>query len=134
MVLNILPQWRSVVKLVKNGAGITSLKIFNGYVEQNKKTHQYVHFRCGRMHINKSLKKIGESYKLQPSLLKREMEYDEINEDTWEDEENDWLPYVKDDVLSTAFCYARYTMGMENLTNFSMKSSLTLPSLAKKSF
>ena len=37
-------------------------------------------------------------------------------------------------MLSTAFCYARYTMGMEELTNFGMKNSLTLPSLANKYF
>ena len=82
----------------------------------------------------KILKKIGESYKLQPSLLKQEMELDEIFEDTWEARENEWLPYVKNDVLSTAFCYARYTMGMEELTKFGMKNSLTLPSLANKYF
>ena len=61
VVLNNLPQWRIVVKLSKNAAGIVSLKIFNGYVDQNKKIPQYVHFRCGRVHINKSLRKIGES-------------------------------------------------------------------------
>ena len=71
VVLNNLPQWRSVVKLIKNGAGIISLKIFNGYVDPVKKIPQYVHFRCGRVHINKSLRKIGESYKLQESLLKK---------------------------------------------------------------
>ena len=37
-VLNYLPQWRSVVNLIKNGAGIVSLKIFNSYVDQNKKS------------------------------------------------------------------------------------------------
>ena len=95
---------------------------------------QYVHFRCGRVHINKSFRKIGESYKLQESLLKKELEHGEINEDTWEEKENEWLPYVKNDVLSTAFCYARYTMGMEELTEFGMKNSLTLPSLANKFF
>ena len=62
------------------------------------------------------------------------MEHDEIYEDTWEAKENEWLPYVKNDVLSTAFCYARYTMWMEELTNFGMKNSLTLPSLANKYF
>ena len=41
---------------------------------------------------------------------------------------------VKNDVLSTAFCYARYTMGKEELTEFGMKNSLTLPSLANKHF
>ena len=69
VVLKNLPQWRSVVKLIKNGAGIISLKIFNGYVDQNNEIPQYVRFRCGRSHINKSLKKIGESYKIQESLL-----------------------------------------------------------------
>ena len=44
------------------------------------------------------------------------------------------LPYVKNDVISTAFRYARYTMGMEKLTGFRMKNSLTLPSLANKCF
>ena len=78
------------------------------------------------------MKKIGESYKLQTSLLKQELDHDEIYEDTWEARENEWLPYVKNDVLSTAFCYARYTMGMEELTNFGVKNSLTLPSLANK--
>ena len=134
VVLNNLPQRRSVVKLIKNGAGIISLKIFNGYVDEKKKIPQYVHFRCGRVHINKSLKKIGESYEKQESLLNEELEHDEIFEDTWEARENEWLSYVKNDVLSTAFCYARYTMGMEELTEFGMKNSLTLPSLANKYF
>ena len=134
VVLNNLPQWRSVVKIIKNGAGIVSLKIFNGYIDPVKKIPQYVHFRCGRVHINQKLRKIGESYKLQESLLKKELEHDEIYEDTYEAKENEWLPYVKNDVLSTAFCYARYTMGMEELTEFGMKNSLTLPSLANKYF
>ena len=69
VVLINLPQWRSVVKLIKNGAGIISFKKFNGCVDQNKKIPQYVHFRCVRLHINKSLRKIGESYKLKESLL-----------------------------------------------------------------
>ena len=134
VVLNKLPQRRNVVKLIKNGRGIVSLKIFNGYVDQNKKIPQNVHFRCGRVHINQSLKKIGKSYKLQKKLLKKELEHDEIYEDTWEARENEWLPFVKIDVLSTAFWYVRYTMGMEELTGFGMKNSLTFSSLANKYF
>ena len=57
VVLNNLPQWRSVVKLIKNGRRIVSLKIFNGYVDPVKKLPQYVHFRCGGVHINQILKK-----------------------------------------------------------------------------
>ena len=93
VVLNNLPQWRRIVDFIKNGDGIVSLKTFNGYVHQNKKIPQYVHFRCGRIHNNESLKKLGESYKLQESLLKKELEHDEIYEDTWEERENEWLPF-----------------------------------------
>ena len=62
------------------------------------------------------------------------MEHYEIYDDTWEEKENEWLPFVKNGVLSTVFCYARHTMRMEELTNFGMKNSLTLPSLANKCF
>ena len=37
-------------------------------------------------------------------------------------------------MLSTAFSYARYSKGLEKLTGFGMKNSLTLPSLANKYF
>ena len=57
VVLNNLPQWRSVVNLIKKGAGIVSLKIFKGYVDKKKKIPQYVPLGCGRVHINTSLKK-----------------------------------------------------------------------------
>ena len=133
IVLNNLPQWRTF-KLIKNGSGIISLKIFNGYVDPVKKIPQYVHLRCGLIHNKDSLKNIGRSYKLQESLLKQELEHDEIFEDNWEEKENEWLPHLKNDVLSTAFSYARYSKGMEELTGFGMKNCLTLPSLANKYF
>ena len=37
VVLNNLPQWRTFI-LIKNGSGIVSLKIFNGYVDSVKKS------------------------------------------------------------------------------------------------
>ena len=37
------------------------------------------------------------------------------------------LPYVKNDVLCTAYCYARYNKCKEELTGFSMKDCLSLP-------
>ena len=83
VVLNIPTQWRTVAILIKNASGIISLKIFNGYVDQIKTIPRYVHFRCGRVHINNSLKEIGVSYKLQPSLLEQELNRGEIYEDTW---------------------------------------------------
>ena len=80
----------------------------------------------------KFYEKKGKSCKLQSCLLKQELEHDEIDEDNWEQKENEWLLYLKNDVLSTAFCYVRYTMAMEELTGFGMKNSLTLPSLPNK--
>ena len=118
--------------LIKNGSGFVSLKIFNGYVDQNRKVPQYVHLRCGLLHIKDSLKNIGKSYEIQPCLLKQELGHDEIFEDNSEEKENQWLPYLKNDVLSAAFSCARYSKGMEELTGFGMKNSLTLPSLANK--
>ena len=80
VVLNNLPQWRTS-KLIENGSGIVSLKKINGFVDQNKKVPQYVHLRCGLLHIKDSLKNIGRSYKLQENLLEKELEHDEIFED-----------------------------------------------------
>ena len=117
-----------------NGSGIVSLEKFNGCLDQTKKIPQYVHFRFGFLHIRDSLKKIGKSYKLQESLLGKVFEHDEINEDNWEEKENELLPYLKNDELSIASSYARYSKGMEKLTRFGMKKSLTLPSLANKYF
>ena len=37
IVLNILPQWRSVVNLIKNVGGIVSFRIFYRYVDEKKK-------------------------------------------------------------------------------------------------
>ena len=99
-----MPQWRSVVNLIKNGAGIVSLKLFDGYVDHNEKVLQKVLFRCGKLHIKSNLRKIGVSYKLQSLLLKHEIEHDEIYEDNCEAKEDEWLPYVKIDVLSIVFC------------------------------
>ena len=73
---------------MKKGSGFVSPKHFIGYVDQNKKIPQYVHFRFARLHNRNSLKETGVSYNLQPSLLKQELEHDEISEDSWEKRES----------------------------------------------
>ena len=47
---------------------------------------------------------------------------------------NEWLLYLKNDVLSTAFSYARYAKCMEELTGFGIKNKTKLPSSANKCF
>ena len=81
-----------------------------------------------------SLKNLGETYKLQSSLIKQEMNHNEIYEDTWESKRSEWEPYLKTDILSLAFIYARYSMNMSSITGFGMKDCLSLPSIGWKHF
>ena len=126
---------KRIVNIIKNGKGIIELKAFNGNIEKNKKQiPHYVHFRCGMTHLNNSLKKLEKTFKLQKELLKTEMNHDGIDGDNYKDKTNEWLPYVKNDFLCTAFSYARYIKAMEEITGFSMKDCLSLPGLGLKYF
>ena len=68
-----------------------------------KKNPQYLHVCCGMTHLNCSLKKLGKTFILQKELLKTEMNHDEVDGKNYKDKINEWLPYVKNDVLYTAF-------------------------------
>ena len=83
-------------------------------------------------HLNSSLTKLGETFKLQKELLKSEMDHDGVDGNNYKDKINEWLPYVKNDVLCTAISYARYSKAMEEITGFSMKDCLSLPGLGWK--
>ena len=85
-----------LLKMVKN-------RFFCVYIHNGKK--QILHypiFRCGMNHLNYSLKKLGKTFKLAEELLKTEMNHDEIDEKNWKDKKDEWLPYVKNDVLCNA--------------------------------
>ena len=57
IVSNNLSCDKRIVNIMKNGKGIIELKVFNGYIEKNKKQiPQYLHFRCGMTHLNYFLK------------------------------------------------------------------------------
>ena len=135
IILNNLPCDKHIVNIIKNGRGIISLKIFNGYIEKNKnQIPQCLLFRCGMTHLNYSLKKLAKTFKLPQELLKTEMNHDDIDGDNYKDKKDIWLPYVKNDVLCTAYSYARYIGAMKEITGFSMKVCLSLPSLVWKYF
>ena len=65
-------------------------------------------------------------------LLKTEMKHNEVDGARYKDKINEWLPYVKNDVLCTAFSYARYIKALEEITGFSMKDCLSAPGLGWK--
>ena len=61
VVLKNLPQWRTVVSLIEEGAGIVFVRIIKGYVDSAETIPQHVHFRCGLLHIKDSLNKMGKN-------------------------------------------------------------------------
>ena len=86
IILNNLPCDKHIVDIIKNGKGIISLKIFNGYIEKNKKQKpQHLIFRCGMTHLNYSLKKLGKTFKLPKELMKTEMNHNDIDGDNYKD-------------------------------------------------
>ena len=102
--------------------------------KKKKQVPQNLHFRCGMTHLNYSLKKLGKTFKLPKELSKPEMNHDELDENNWRNKKDEWLPYVKNDVLCTAYSYARYNKCKEEKTGFSMKYCLSLPGLGRKYF
>ena len=135
IILNNHPCDKPFVDIIKNGKSIIELKVFNGLIHKNnKQIPQYLHFRCGMTLLNYSLKKLGKTFKLPKELIKTEMNHDGIDKNNWIDKKDEWLPYVKNDVLCTAHSYARYIKAMEEITEFSMKDCLSLPGLGWKFF
>ena len=62
IVLNILPCDKRIVNIIKNGKCIIELKVFNGYIDKNKKQiPQNLHFTCGMTHLSYSLKKFRKT-------------------------------------------------------------------------
>ena len=136
IILNNLPCDKHLVgDIIKTGKGIIELKISKGVIEKTiKQIPQYLHFRCGITHLYSSLKKLGKTFKLQTELLETEMNQDDVNGDNYKNKINELLPYVKNDVLYTAFNHARYCKAMEDITGVSMKDCLSLPGLGWKYF
>ena len=61
--------------------------------------------------------------------MKKEIKQDDVYEDTRENEGDDWLPsFSKIDSFTIVF-YARFSMRLEQFTNFGMKDCLGLPNL-----
>ena len=136
IILNNLHCDRHIIgDIIKNGKGIIEMKVFNGLIyKNNKQIPHYLHFRCGVTHLNYSLKKLGKTFELPKELLKTEMDHDDIDGDIYKDKKDFWLLYVKNDVLCTSYCFARYIKAMEEITGFSMKDCLSLPGLGWKYF
>ena len=106
------------------------MKTFNGFtkISETKAVQQIFFFRCGVTHLNISFKK-GTTVGLQKETMEKEIDHNKMYEDFWEDKQNDWLKFVKNDALCTSFSYARYSKFMEELAGSGIKSCLTLTGL-----
>ena len=62
------------------------------------------------------------------------MNHDEYDEKNWRDEKDDWVDYVKYDVLCTAFSYARFSKSKLKIFGFVMKDCLSSPGSGWKHF
>ena len=58
-------------------------------------------------HLIFLLKKLGKTSKIENELLKTQMNHDEIDYNNYKDKKDEWLDYVQQDVLCTAFSHAR---------------------------
>ena len=137
IILDNLPEWARITSMIKTGKGIINMKIYNGMcdVKSNSKGKpQYLIFNCSANHMKSSLRKLGETYKLQAEVLKQEIDHTEIYEDTWQDQQPICEPYLRMDILTLAIIYARYSMNMQSITGSGMKDCLSLPSLGWKYF
>ena len=137
IILDNLPEWCRITSMIKTGKGIINMKIYNGMcdIKPNiKGKPQYLIFNCSANHMKSSLRKLGETYKLQTEVLKQEIDHTEIYEDTWESQRDIWEPYLRMDILTLAIIYARYSLSMKEISGFGMKDCLSLPSLGWKYF
>ena len=51
------------------------------------------------------------------------MNHDEVFEDTWMNKKNDWLDYLKKEVLCKVFGYARYSKNIEQIMGNRLENS-----------
>ena len=128
---NLLKNTALSSKIVKTDRGIIKLQFNSGKINQ---TPQYIKIVCSKSHISGSLSEIGKEYRVQPQLLKSEMDHTKVTMDNYEELENIWVPYLELDCLSLALVYARHSMEMKKISGVSVKECLTEAALGWSAF
>ena len=135
VVLNSLVKEITELKIIKTARGLISLSFRCGVkIINTVEVPQYVKFTCSKSHIKGSLEKIGREYRLQPELLKGEIEHSVINKNNFAKLRHIWEPYLISNVLCLAFIYARQSMEMQKMSGSVIKDCLTEASLGWKCF
>ena len=118
------------MKIIKTSRGFLKLSFRVGTVyEDDKEIPQYMKFVCSKVHISGSLKKIQKEYKIQPQLIKGEIDHNLITSSDYKEHEKLRKPYLIDDVLGLAAVVAKHGNKIKKITGVSFENSLTESSL-----
>ena len=126
IVLNSLPN-TFFPQVVHTSRGFLKVSFKVGSVcdDDNREIPQYMKFVCSKVHLSGSLKKIQKEYRIQPQLLKSEMEHNDISLSNYKEKEQLWKPYLVNDVLGLAAVIAKHGNNIQKITGVSFKNSLT---------
>ena len=69
-------------------------------IENDRENSKYMNFVCSKCHIAGPLKEIQKEYKIQPDLMKGEINHNISN---YKEYESSWKLYLIDDVLGLAY-------------------------------
>ena len=133
---------------LKKGSKLLNVNLNNVYTsdkwikwyKKNNKTNrkefpiQRITLRCTLQHVNTKLSKWGESFNIPKNLRKKNFDIEKITKDNYISKKDEWLPYLKNDVLALACCMVLYNEMMGDISQMNMQSSLTLPGLTFNSW
>ena len=86
---------------------------------------QNVKLTCTKSQIEGSLVRICREYGLQPGRLKGKVEHLVFIKSNFAGLRQSWEPYLKLEVLCSAFMYSRHSMEIQNMSGFGIKDCLT---------
>jgi hypothetical protein len=121
----IKEKWRIEQNKINKNKGWETLKKENSPLQK-------IICRCSYQHVKSSLDRWGKDFKIPKSIQKTKLQHKDIFLSNFLEKESDWLPYLKNDILSLAACVTKFNKIMMELVKQNMQSCLTAPSLTFK--
>ena len=105
---------------------LVKLKFKACYVNENDvEVPKYINFVCSKCHVSGSLKDIQKEYKIQPNLMKREIDHDFFNISNYKVYENFWKACLINDVLGLAYVVGKHGNHIQKVTGVSLKKQFS---------
>jgi len=90
---------------------------------------QTIIMKCSYQHVKTSLSKWCENFKIPTNVCKLNYEIGDITHENYKEKENEWRPYLVNDILSLAFCIYKYNNVMQDLVGEDITTNLTSSAL-----